>query len=109
VRAPLVLGALAHQRADVLHAPGERVALPLQLRQAKQARPAERLAAEIARGVGGDVRKAARDEQRQLALQARDLRTQRTTRAALVNGLDGRCAAVDRQLLGLAHASDSSS
>jgi hypothetical protein len=99
-----VLGALARHAADVLHAPGERVTLSLKLRQAEQARPAKGLAADIARGVGRDVRKAARDEQRQLALQARDLCAQRTPRGALVDRLDGRCTAVDRQQLGLAHA-----
>jgi hypothetical protein len=76
---------MARHRADVLNAPGERVALALELREAEQARPAEGLAGEIARGIGGDVRKAADDEQGELALQARDLRAQRTPRGALVD------------------------
>jgi hypothetical protein len=85
VRAALVRGALARHRADVLNAPGERVALALELREAEQARPTEGLVGEIAPGIGGDVRKAAGDEQGQLALQARDLRAQRAPRRALVD------------------------
>ena len=99
-----MLGALAREATNVLHPPGEPVARALELLEAEQARPAERLGAQIARGVGRDVRKAAGDDLRELALEPRDLRSQRTPRGALVERLDGRCAALDRQLLGLAHA-----
>lgn len=57
-----MLGALARDGANVLHAPGQRVALALQLRQAEQTRPAEHLSGEVARGVGRDVRKPAGDD-----------------------------------------------
>jgi hypothetical protein len=108
-RASLVLGAGMRQRTDLFYAAGKCVSLTLELGEAEQARAAEALAAGVTGGVGGNVREAAGDDLRQLALQSRDLRAQRTSRRQLVDEPDGRCAAVDRQLLGLAHASDSSS
>jgi hypothetical protein len=54
------------------------------------------------------MRKAGGDDLRELTLQSRYLGAQRAARSSLVEGLDSRCNAVDRQLLGVAHASDSS-
>ena len=99
--------ARVHYAAHVLHAPRERVTLALELRQAEQARTTLACAGD-ARGVCRDVRKAVRDELRQLALQARDLRAQRAPRSALVERPAGDGAPVDRQLLEHTHASDSS-
>jgi hypothetical protein len=62
MRAALVLGTCARERAHVLQAPGERVALALELREAEQARTAEALAGCIARGIGRDVREARGDD-----------------------------------------------
>jgi len=104
-----VLGAGPRHRAGLFYAAGKCVSLTLELGEAEQARAAEALAAVVAGGVGRDVRETAGDDLRQLALQSRDLRAQRTSRGELVDALDGACATVDRQLLGLAHASDSSS
>lgn len=104
-------GAPAGDAAHVLHAHGEPVALALELLEGEQTGPAERFLARHPRGADGDVREAGGDDPRELALQARDLHAQRTARRRLVE-LDRRCgrgAGVDRQLLGLAHASDSSS
>ena len=109
-----MLGPSARQPAHVLQASGERVALALELLQAEQARPAEALRPDAealgadARGADGDVRERRRDELRELALEPRDLRAQRAPRRALVDSLDGRGSTIDRQLLELAHASDSS-
>jgi hypothetical protein len=55
------------------------------------------------------VRKGARDDARELALELGDLLAQGAARGALVDRLEGGCAPVNGQLLGLAHASDSSS
>jgi hypothetical protein len=104
-----VLGASTSQRANLFYAAGKCVSLTLELGEAEQARAAEALAAGVARGVGRDVRETAGDDLRQLALQPRDLRAQRTPRRKLVDEPYGRCVTVDRQLLRLAHASDSSS
>jgi hypothetical protein len=109
VRAALVREACARQRAHVLHAAGERVALALQLREALQARAAEALTGGVARRIDGDVREPRGDDLRQLALQAGDLSAQRPACRLLVDELDARCVAIDRQLLGLAHRCDSSS
>jgi hypothetical protein len=49
------------------------------------------------------VREGARDDLRELALEPGDLHAQRDPRGVLVDPLDGRCIALDRQLLGLAH------
>jgi hypothetical protein len=62
VRAALVLGACAHERAHVLQPSGQRVALALELCQAQEARAAEALTGRVACGVGGDMREACRDE-----------------------------------------------
>lgn len=97
------------QRTDLFYAAGKCVSLTIELGEAEQARPAEALAAGVTCGPRGNMREAAGDQVRQLALQARDLCAQRTSRRQLVDEPDGRRAAVDRQLLGLAHASDSSS
>lgn len=102
-------GACARQRAHVLHAPGERVALALQLPEAQQARTAEALTGGVARRVDRDVGEPRGDDLRQLALQACDLCAQRAACRMLVNELDARRIAFDRQLLGLAHRCDSSS
>ncbi len=104
-----MLGARTRQRTGVLYAAGKCVSLTLELGEAEQARAAEELAARVACGVGGNVRKAAGDDLRQLALQSRDLCAQRPPRCELVDELDAKCATLDRQMLGLAHASDSSS
>jgi hypothetical protein len=110
-----VNGALAGDGAHVLQAHGQPVALALELLEREQPRPAEGLLARHLRGRRRDVREAGCDDLGELALQARDLLSQRAPRRGLVEPLDGRdgrhggCAAVDRQLLGLAHASNSSS
>jgi hypothetical protein len=104
-----VLGASARQSAHVLQAACQRVAAALELRQTEQARAGERLVLGAARRVDCDVRKERRDRPRQLALGVRDLRAQRAARRPLVALLDGLSALLDRQLLELAHASDSSS
>ncbi len=109
MRTALVRGACARQRAHVLHAAGERVALALKLREAEQARAAEALGAGVARRVGRDMREPCGDDLRQLALQPGDLPAQRAACRLLVDELDARCVAIDRQLLGLAHRCDSSS
>lgn len=104
--------ASAGHAAQILRARGEPVALALELLQAQQPRAAECFLARQAGGADGDVREAGGDDLRELALETRDLRTQRTTGSGLVERLDsrrGRYAAFDRQLLGLAHAPDSSS
>lgn len=102
-------GACPRQRAHVLHAAGERVALALQLREAEQARAAEALGRGVARRVGRDVREPRGHDLRQLALQPCDLCAQRAACRLLVDELDARNFAIDRQLLGLAHRCDSSS
>jgi hypothetical protein len=110
-----VNGALAGQGANVLQAHGQAVALALELGEREQARSAEGLLARHPRGGCGNVREAGGDDLRELALQTRDLVAQRASRGRLVEPLDRRSArrerraAVDRQLLGLAHASGSSS
>jgi hypothetical protein len=110
-----VNGTLARDRTHVLQPHGQPVALALELSEREQARSAEGLLARQPRGRGGDVREAGSDDLRELALQARDLLSQRAPRGGLVELLDRwsawreRHAAVDRQLLGLAHASGSSS
>jgi hypothetical protein len=103
-----VHGALAGEPADVLQAPGEPVALALELLEAEQPRPTKDFAARHASGVGRDVREAGCDDLRELTLQSRYLSAQRATCSGLVEVLDSRRNAVDRQLLGVAHASDSS-
>jgi hypothetical protein len=100
-----MLGAPVRERAHVLQASCEPVALALELREAQQSRPVESFIGADARGVDGDVRKRRCDRLRDLALELGDLLAQRATSGALVEGLDDRCAAVDRQLLGVAHAS----
>jgi hypothetical protein len=103
-----VHGALAGDPAYVLQAPGEAVALALELLEAEQPWSAKRFVTRHAGGTGRDVRKAGRDDLCELTLQPRHLVAQRATRSGFVEGLDSRCNAVDRQLLGVAHASDSS-
>ena len=98
--------------AQILHARGEPVALALELLEAQQPRPAKGFLAWQAGDADRDVREAGGDDLRELALQARDLRAKRSAGSRLVERLEhrrGRCAAFDRQLLGLAHAPDSSS
>lgn len=56
-----MLGARVRQPAHVLQAPGERVALELELLEAQQARSACALLADERRG-GRDVRERRRDE-----------------------------------------------
>jgi hypothetical protein len=113
VGAQLVQRAPTGHAAQVLHARGEPVALALELLEAEQPRAAEGFLARQARGTDRDVRKAGGDDLRELALQARDLLAQRSAGSRLVERLDsrrdGRCASLHRQLLGLAHAPDSSS
>ncbi len=101
-------GALAGEPAHVLQAPSEAIALALELLEAEQPRTAERFAVWHASCACRDVRKAGGDDLCQLTLEPRHLSAQRATCSGLVEGLDSRCDAVDRQLLGLAHASDSS-
>jgi hypothetical protein len=101
----LVLGAPVREHANVLQAPGEPVALALELLEAQQSRSAEGFVGASACRVDRDVRKGGCDRLRELALELGDLRTQRAACGALVEGLDDRCATVDRQLLGVAHAS----
>jgi hypothetical protein len=100
-----VLDAGVREATDVLQPTGERVAAALELGEAEQPRTGARF--EL-----GSVRDRRREERgdrlRQLALQMRDLRTQRASRRVLVELLDGLGVAVDRQLLELGHASDSS-
>jgi hypothetical protein len=110
-----VHGALAGDAAHVLQARGQAVALALELLEREQRWSAEGALAPDPRGGGRDVREAGGDDLGELALQARDLRAQRAPRRRLVEPLDrrkrrrGRSTAIDRQLLGLAHATDSSS
>jgi hypothetical protein len=87
VRAQLVRGALARHPLDVLHATGKAVALALELLEAEQARPAGGLELGHASRTDGDVRERARDDPRELALEARHLLTQRTTGGRLVGKL----------------------
>jgi hypothetical protein len=56
VRAALVLGALAREPANVLHAPRQPVALELELLEVQQARSAEGFVGAPC-GIDGDVRK----------------------------------------------------
>lgn len=110
--AQLVQRASTGHAVQILHARGEPVALALELLEAQKAWAAEGFLARQARGADRDVREAGGDDLRELALQARDLRAERSAGGRLVERLEhrrGRCAAFDRQLLGLAHAPDSSS
>jgi hypothetical protein len=75
VRAALVLGALAREPANVLHAPRQPVALELQLLEVQQARSAEGFVGAPC-GVDWDVRKRPRDDLRELELEAGHLRAQ---------------------------------
>src|SRR5262249_37178404 len=78
----------------------QRVALSLELLEAQQARAAEG----IARGGGsGDVGKPLRQDRRQLALEPRDLRTQRAPRRAFTGLAVADRDAFDHWLLALAH------
>ncbi len=99
-------GARLREPADVLHAPGQRVALALELREPEQARSAVVRRVDPRR-VGRDVRERRGDDLRELALQARDLRAQRAACGALVRRLDWRWRATGGQLLETGH-SDSS-
>jgi len=83
-----VLGAALCAPAQLLHAPGELVAQRLELLQPQQARPADR----TRNHRGADVREAFRDDRRELALEALDLRAQRPARGVL-GLLPGGCAA----------------
>lgn len=82
------------------HARGEPVALALELGEAEQARAGQGV--EELRGGGRrrrDVREARGDDRRELALELRDLRAQRTACGALpccAPLLDARLAALDR-------------
>jgi len=62
--------------AEILQPSREPVALALELLEAEQPRPAEKLLARQARGSGRDVREAGGDDLRELTLQARDLPAQ---------------------------------
>ena len=81
MRAQLISGARAGHAADVLHAAGEAVALAL---EAEQARTAERFGLVRTRSVGRDMRECRGDDLRELALEPRHLRAQRTTGSRLV-------------------------
>jgi hypothetical protein len=74
-RFALVCGSRVRELADVLHAPGEAIALALELREAQQSRAAESLLADP-RCIDGDVRKRAGDGLRELTLESRNLPTQ---------------------------------
>jgi hypothetical protein len=63
----------ASDTAEILQPSREPVALALELLEAEQPRPAEKLLARQARGASWDVRKAGGDNLRELTLQARDL------------------------------------
>ncbi|MCW3030713.1 MAG: hypothetical protein JWM66_846 [Solirubrobacterales bacterium] len=102
-----MLAASMRERPNVLHAPGERVALALELREAEQARSARRVRRD-ARRRDGNVGERRRDELRELSLQARDLRAQRSPRRALADLLARGDCSTDRQLLQTGHAYDSS-
>jgi hypothetical protein len=69
----------ASDTAKILQPSREPVALALELLEAEQPRAAEMLLARQTRGAGRDVRKAGRDDLRELTLQARDLRAQRAS------------------------------
>jgi hypothetical protein len=74
-----VLGSCLDAPVHVLQASREPVALSLELLEAQQARPGERVSA----GDRGDVRKAAGDDRRQLALELCHLHPQRTAGRSL--------------------------
>ena len=103
-----MLDAGVREAADILQPAGERVAAALELGEAEQPRAHARFELGSVRDGGRDVREERGDRLRQLALQMSDLRAQRASCRALVELLDELGAAVDRQLLELAHASDSS-
>ncbi len=103
VRTALVRCARIGEAVYVLQTAGEPVALALELLEAEQARAGKPVVFAHARGTGGDVWEGARDELGKLALEPCDLRAQRDARGALVDPLDSRCIALNRQLLGLAH------
>ncbi len=112
MRAQLVGCAFASELPDILQAPGEAVALALELLEREQARSAERLRLLDACRVGRDVRKRAGDDLRELALEPRHLLAQRASRGGLVERplrRKGRTTAIERQLLNRgAHAASSS-
>jgi hypothetical protein len=104
--AQLVQRTPARDIAELLQPSRQPVALALELLEAEQSRAAEGFLAPQGGGAGRNVGEAARDDLRQLTLQARDLPAQGAPGRRLVERLDGqsrRCAAIDRQLLGLAH------
>jgi hypothetical protein len=109
LRAQLVRGARAAEPTHVLHARREPVALSLELFEAQQARTPERFLSRKPPRADGHVREASRDDLRELALQTCDLGTQRAPGGSLVKRLDQARGTVERQLLSLTHASDSSS
>jgi hypothetical protein len=100
--AALVLVALAHTRAQVLHARHELIAHLLERAEVEQPRGAARRAGRRRRH--GEVGKALGDRRRQLVLEPRDLSPQRSARGALV---DSRCSwrlSIDDLLLVVPHA-----
>jgi hypothetical protein len=74
-----VLSSLLREPAQLLHLARQLIAQPLELLEAEQARAACRRAARD----GADVRKAVRDDRRQLALELCDLVAQRSPRGKL--------------------------
>lgn len=82
-----MLATLDRHPAQLLHAPGQSIACPLQLRQREQARPATRVsiaarsaADGLVEGEGSgwrDMRERIGDDPRQLALHSRDLGAKR--------------------------------
>jgi hypothetical protein len=88
-----VLAALGRQPAQLLHATGQPIARPLQLREREQARAGARIPTspsavpdsiiESEGVVGRDVGKRIGDDLRQLALHSRDLGTQLPPRSLL--------------------------
>jgi hypothetical protein len=108
VRPALALGARVGQTADLLRASSEPVAGALELPERQQrgtARAGGPLAGgggALAAGGGGDEGESLGDDPRQLALEARDLRSQRRPRGALAGGiLAGLGAALEDQLIKL--------
>jgi len=80
MRAALVLGAPVGEPAELLHPRGQLIARALELTQAQQARPDDRLRHRAGRL---DVGKAVGDDRRELALEPCDLVAQRTPRRTL--------------------------